>query len=442
MKNFTEFFESILKEAGLTLSQRLNIANIRYIIAKINEYFYTNHPEIGTVEILGDKFEYFSEFHKFWEQYHEQILSPKIDTDKAELMADAIYEIYEKYDMQPFLELYDTGNLNKEAICQIRYFTANQDFRGSRKFTDFAAIYDTDPSIFDTHYIYESPEQFLSNLRLGNLSQTDKRISYAKNAANSLLELNLHSAIELFTYFKRDILKLKEYLLSRQGSGFGNKKIDMFIRDMVILSVWENPINFDKIDVASDINTIKVALRSGILKTHIPLVSSFLDIFCYQYELIDKHTANAYRKVWTILQEKYHTKIISPCLLDYLIYRLIGKVFCKTLPVFECEVKKHKFVWNSSNNKTCQICYYEDKVKTPAKIIYKSLPCQAENRNLFFSKNKILPGLQSCPFESVCQPHSNKFRKLNPPKSISILGKTGWTTAYTKQGEGGGGLMA
>ena len=53
----------------------------------------------------------------------------------------------------------------------------------------------------------------------------------------------------------------------------------MFLRDMIVLGVWEKPKNFDKIDVASDINTVKVALRAGILKTAIPLVSSLLDIF-------------------------------------------------------------------------------------------------------------------------------------------------------------------
>lgn len=52
----------------------------------------------------------------------------------------------------------------------------------------------------------------------------------------------------------------------------------MFLRDMVVLGIWQNVDGFDKIDVASDINTIKVALRTGIIKTEIPLVSSFLDI--------------------------------------------------------------------------------------------------------------------------------------------------------------------
>ena len=32
----------------------------------------------------------------------------------------------------------------------------------------------------------------------------------------------------------------------------------MFIRDMVVLGIWENIFGFDEIDVASDINTIKV----------------------------------------------------------------------------------------------------------------------------------------------------------------------------------------
>ena len=45
----------------------------------------------------------------------------------------------------------------------------------------------------------------------------------------------------------------------------------MFLRDMVVLGVWKDVKGFDKIDVASDINTIKVALRTGIIKTQIPL---------------------------------------------------------------------------------------------------------------------------------------------------------------------------
>ena len=75
---------------------------------------------------------------------------------------------------------------------------------------------------------------------------------------------------------------IQKALINLPHSGYGNKKADMFIRDMIVLGIWKNVKNFESINVASDVNTIKVALRTGILKTEIPLVSSFLDIFCYQ----------------------------------------------------------------------------------------------------------------------------------------------------------------
>ena len=104
----------------------------------------------------------------------------------------------------------------------------------------------------------------------------------------------------------------------------------MFLRDMVVLGIWQNVDGFDKIDVASDINTIKVALRTGIIKTEIPLVSSFLDIFCHQYSYIDEMNALAWRRVWEIWHMTYPNETIaSPCLIDYFVYRVVGKQFCK-----------------------------------------------------------------------------------------------------------------
>ncbi len=59
------------------------------------------------------------------------------------------------------------------------------------------------------------------------------------------------------------------------------------------------------------------------------------------------------------LAQKYPNHCIeSPILMDYLIYRVIGKEFCKEkLTFFECETGKHKFKWHSSSNRTCQICF-------------------------------------------------------------------------------------
>ena len=43
-------------------------------------------------------------------------------------------------------------------------------------------------------------------------------------------------------------------------------------------------------------------------------------------------------------------------------------------------------------------------------------------------------------FKQICDKYGNKY--LLPPKSISIMGQTGWSTAYAKENAGGGGLMA
>ena len=231
-----------------------------------------------------------------------------------------------------------------------------------------------------------------------------------------------------------------------KSAGYGNKKTDMFLRDMVVLGVWQNIKGFDKIDVASDINTIKVALRTGIIKTEIPLVSSFLDIFCHQYSYIDKMNALAWRRVWEIWHEVYPRETIaSPCLIDYFVYRVVGKQFCKkNLYVFECENEHHYFKWHSNRNKTCQLCHAFHKKGVKAHLVMSVMPCNDSEGSISIFKSEYVRSLPKeqqfgeCPFINICG--GNK--KLMPPKSISIMGQTGWTSAYSKQDEGGGGLMA
>ncbi len=46
-----------------------------------------------------------------------------------------------------------------------------------------------------------------------------------------------------------------------------------------------------------------------------------------------------------------------------------------------------------------------------------------------------------CIFEEVCMPRTKEFTALNPPKSISIKGQTGWTNSYAYKDKGGGGMM-
>jgi hypothetical protein len=449
MTSFSSFFREILEKSGLSLRRDLSIQEVRFIISKINEYFFTNYEGIGFANILDDEFEYFSEFHKFWEKYHKEILNPQIDLTHCAEVAEVLHDVFVKFGKAVFYELYSTFSLQASEVCKIRYFSANQDFRGSRTFEELFKKYSDDPSIFDKDEIYKTPEDFLKNIGITSLSQNDKRVKYAKTAAQVLIQKNIEP-FDLFALFQRDLYEIRKFILTNRGTGFGNKKTDMFLRDMVILGIWKNPTNFDKIDVASDINTVKVALRTGILKTSIPLVSSLLDIFCYQYSLIDEMNALAWRKVWELWTTKFPTDSIeSPCLIDYFIYRIVGKDFCnEKLYIFECETKEHVFKWHSGRNKTCQVCF-KNKVKNKAYVINKILPCAdnegyiaVEKSNFIAGDNPILPNLKECPFEIVCKPKTITFKKLNPPKSISILGQTGWESAKTRKDAGGGGLMS
>ena len=446
MNNFNIFFDNLLRVFRISLSHELTIDEIKLIITKINEYFFTNYEGIGYTNMLDSSFEYFSEFHKFWEKYHETILNPTIDEKQCVKVAEVLHQVYIKYNHSLFYELYETYFLKPDEICKIRYFTANQDFRGSRIYNKIFQVYINDPSIFDKKSIYQNPEDFLKNIGVTALSQNDKRVKYAKTASQILIDNNIEP-YDLILFSDNDISKLRNFLIDNKGSGFGNKKTDMFLRDMVVLGVWKNVINFEKIDVASDINTIKVALRTGILKTDIVLLSSFLDIFCYQYELIDKMNALAWRRVWEIWKKRYPSECVeSPCLIDFFIYRIIGKEFCKeSLAMFECQTKQHTFRWHSSKNKTCQVCYKNNKIKEKAYLIGKVLPCSDEQGHIVIQKSPfvtgneaLLPNIKECPFVSVCEPKRADFKKLNPPKSISILGQTGWESAKTRSKEGGG----
>lgn len=443
--SFDTFFNDIVVQSGLKHEHDLSLPELRNIISKINEYFYTTHNGLGTTEALDETFDYFSEFHKFWEKYHKDILSPVIDNAKCEQIAKIFNQINMVNGESVFYELYNTFSLKPDEICKIRYFAANQDFRGSRDFEDLFQKYSDDPTIFDKDRVNKDPIGFLKDIGITSLSQSDKRIKYAFIASQILIDNNIEP-FQLFDHFGKDLYKIRNFLLSNRGSGFGNKKTDMFIRDMVVLKVWKNPINFNKIDVASDINTVKVSLRTGILKTAIPLVSSFLDIFCYQYGLIDEMNALAWRKVWEKWNVLYPaTCIESPSLIDYFVYRVIGKDFCKEkLCIFQCDSGKHQFKWHSGRNKTCQICK-----KQKAYVIKKALPCTDSEGYLVIGKSEFVSGdhallrdIRECPLAKVCDAKSPNFRKFNPPKSISILGQTGWESARAMKSEGGGGLMA
>lgn len=444
MDALSNFYHN-LSQVSITKDE-LTIEQAREVVKQINEFLYcTNPDETEKIEAFGNVWNYISDFHKYWEEKHQQILDCQIDEMQCEKVADALHDVYIRTRGKAFKDIYDTCGLTNEEICLVRMLTANQDFRGSRDFNDLAKTYDADPSIFDVDSIAKDPATFIKAIGLTNLSQNDKRISYARNIANFISNYNC-SPFEIITKFSNNVYELRNALINCNSAGYGNKKADMFIRDMVVLGVWKGIQGFENIDVASDINTIKVALRTGIIKTAIPLVSSFLDIFCHQYAYIDKINADAWRRVWSIWRNKYPNEALSsPCLIDYFVYGVVEKQFCKEILVlYRCEQHSHEFYWHTTRNTICQTCYNEKQERLPANVVSKMLPCCSDEGKIAILKTNYVKSqpqdekFEQCPFKNIC----GENKRLMPPKSISILGQTGWTTAYTERGIGGGGLMA
>jgi len=449
MGNFVKFIEEINQKMGISLpSSWTNLTEVclaQRFLKKINEYFFQTYKGIGTTSFNGEELQYFSEFHKFWEANHKEILNVRIDREKTQLAAQALSKAIHQYGRKILGVTNQTQGLLPEAIAQVRFFTANQDFREPPE-NQFSKYFD-DPSRFDAQEIADDPDSFLRFLEMTRLSQTDKRLDFARNAARFLLDKNI-SAFEISSYYNDDAVQIREALVNTQNIGYGLKKANMFIRDMFEWNIWPRLKNFDKMDVSSDINTMKLALRTGILQTDIQLLSSFLDIFCYQYSYIDEMSAKAWRAVWDEWVELDNfTASSSPCQMDFLIYR-IGREYCKPIVVrYECE-SGHIFYHFGARLKSCSVCR-KRKVNKPAIPKDRFLPCQLNssqlprhNGKIFLKDDNLLKTFNGvCIFERVCQSKTDKFLALNPPKSISIKGQTSWTNSYAYRDKGGGGMM-
>lgn len=399
MSDFIYFLEKLISFCEIDL----NINKIKFkdeyelagrILSEINKFFYQKKKELPS--------EYISEFHKYWKENHENILSPQINLNGECLeVAKVLEEIYEKYEIKVQL---DTHNLTEEEIANVRFFTAIQDFNIDvhSKNNPF--------EFFKRHPDCFNPEKIIKNSLLidellnflGADSQRDKRKPWMINSAKMLIEKYEGSAYKINKIHKGDVDEIIMALTSEEKYGFSFKKAHMFLRDMADLGVWQYRKNIDKIDVMSDKNTMRVALRTGILQFRFPLLTSYLDIFCYQYSLVDRMSRLSWRRVW----EEWG-KIVNnhrpptPASIDYFIYR-IGKVACRP-------------------NK--RICPPESPINN------KKLESLILQDRLIFRNDNF------CIFSNICK---LERKILNAPNSISIEGKTGWKSGKTNEGGGGG----
>jgi hypothetical protein len=360
------------------------------ILDEINKYFYQRHAKLEK--------QFISEFHKYWEKEHKNVLNPIIDRTNCRKLAEVLEVIYKNNEIKVRL---DTRNLKPEEIANIRFFTAIQDFKIdiNAKGNPFE-FYNNHPECFDARKIVENPAlvEVLLNF-LGATSQGDKRRKWAIEAANLLVKDYDGSAYNISEKNQHDPVKIREKLGESVGYGFGKKKADMFLRDMIDLGVWKYKANIEQIDVMSDQNTMRIALRTGILKFRIPLLASYLDVYCYQYELVDQYTALAWRAVWEEWGKiQGNHRPLTPASIDYFIFQM-GKNVCK---------------------KSSRKCPPAEKVKDK----------WLEQRKV---QDRLLIKEGHCIFRDICAPER---KILHPPKSISQKQATGWDSGKTDEGGG------
>jgi len=298
----------------------------------------------------------------------------------------------------------DTLNLTKEQIAQVRFFTAIQDFKIDigRKGNPYE-IYKQKPECFDPKRILQNSllvDTFLDSI--GADSQGDKRKDWMRSAAQLLLTDYKGAAFNICQKHENDPTEIRRALTTTEGYGFSKKKADMLLRDLADLGVWSYGRNADSLDVMSDANTMRIALRTGILRFRIPLLASYLDVYCSQYELVDQKNCEAWREVWHQWNNiPGNHRPPTPASMDYLIFRM-GKLSCK---------------------KSTRKCPPE-KPATKKKI-----------ESLFRQDQLLYDSEGYCIFKEICP---NERKPLQPPKSISILGRTGWNSGITNEGGGGG----
>jgi len=399
MSNFLEFLEKLATHCGVRFevgkfkeSEEYELA--ASILNEINRFLYQKNATLPS--------EYISEFHKYWEENHEKILCPKVNLDGECLaVAKVLESIYRSNTIKVQL---DTLDLTKEEIANVRFFTAIQDFNiDVHARSNPFEFYKRHPNCFKPEKVKDNDllvDELLNFL--GAQSQRDKRKPWMLNSARLLVEKYDSSAYKINKVHDGDIAEIVNALTAEERYGFSIKKAHMFLRDMADLGVWKYKRNIEKLDVMSDKNTMRVALRTGILQFRIPLLASFLDVFCYQYSLTDKLNREAWRKVW----EEWGKISLShrpptPASMDYLIFRL-GKISCRPNKRF-CPPEKE--------------------------IAEKKLESLIPQDRLIFRADKY------CIFSEVCK---LERKILNAPNSISIEGRTGWKSGKTNEGGGGG----
>jgi hypothetical protein len=185
MSSFLLFLEKLAPHCGVRFEVEKFEGEDEYglaanVLNEINKYLYQKKTTLPS--------EYVSEFHKYWEEDHEKILSPKIDPNGECLAVAKVLEgVYESNTIKVQL---DTLDLTKEEIANVRFFTAIQDFNiDVHARSNPFEFYKRHPNCFNPQKVKDNDLLIDELLNfLGAQSQRDKRKPWMLNSARLLAE--------------------------------------------------------------------------------------------------------------------------------------------------------------------------------------------------------------------------------------------------------------
>ena len=408
LKNNKKYFEDFIKKLLVPIDEKLSqkfklpekdeesIKLMANVLHEISRFIYTQTAYVRGIkcETPYGPTDYFSEFHKLWEENHRQILDLYIVDGQCRMVAERFEINYRPFSPSSVM---DVRGLSAQQVADTRLFTAIQDF-GFGLGEDYYNLARQKPHLFDARELIMHPEYINELLRQLGVSdyQPDKRIEWIRRCATILIEKYGGTAYNIGKMHNFDAPAIREFLI-KENIGMDTKKADMFLRDMQEFGIWKLQ-KFEEVSVAPDMNTMRIALRTGIVHIRVPLLSSFMDVFCYQYSATSEEISKAWRRVWELWRQiPNNHSVSSPAYIDFLIYNM-GRHCCK------------------QNKRRCEI---------QCTLI--------EQRKCLLNRLTLKNCGGWCIFKGICD---GNRKKLNPPKSISIFGRYGWTTGYSDEGGG------
>lgn len=105
-------FTQRIKNLCASNNEQPSIESTRAVVAEINRFLFTTYDDIGTVNTLGNNLQYFSEYHRFWNENYKTVLNLEINDDVCKSVATALHDVYMKTKGRAYTTVYSITTLS------------------------------------------------------------------------------------------------------------------------------------------------------------------------------------------------------------------------------------------------------------------------------------------------------------------------------------------